>query len=280
MTPESSPSADRCSGSSGCLYRGALAALHRLTGCDLTAGELAAKAGRCVREGCLAESRDGEGAAELPAPLPTPAPLELTLLPRRSAPRLARPGGGEPIAFSRSRSIDILADAQGNRVERRALRVEEVRDSASLAYLYQYWRWLRSSTPCRFRDIDPTHFLRARIIGRLHVVDVRSSDPNNFRYELLGYAVPWKASPLPREMPVPIYAETTLRDYNTVRLTGAPRLQRVRARLDGTRYHYTRLILPLLDRRSRVSHLAVAIEREPGDGTRLAPPGHSPRRED
>jgi hypothetical protein len=47
-------------------------------------------------------------------------------------------------------------------------------------------------------------------------------------------------------------------------------LQRIRARLENVGYHYTRLILPFLDKSHRVSHLAVAIEQEPGDGMRLA----------
>jgi hypothetical protein len=36
-------------------------------------------------------------------------------------------------------------------------------------------------------------------------------------------------------------------------------------------HHYTRLILPFMDARNRASHLAVAIEQEPGDGVKLAP---------
>jgi hypothetical protein len=36
-------------------------------------------------------------------------------------------------------------------------------------------------------------------------------------------------------------------------------------------YNYARPILPLLDKRRRVSHLAIAIEQGPGDGARVAP---------
>jgi hypothetical protein len=118
--------------------------------------------------------------------------------------------------------------------------------------------------------------MRARMIGRLHVVDVASSDPGDFRYDLAGDVLPLKAPPGPSTLPVAIYADATMRDYNTVRLTGVPRVQRIRAHLEGVCYHYTRLILPFLGETRRVSHLVVAIEQVPGDGMRLAP-ASSPR---
>ena len=132
-------------------------------------------------------------------------------------------------------------------------------------------RALDRHTACRLADLDVTQIMRAGIIGRLHVVDVRSSDPGDFRFELAGDVVPFKPPPGPSTLPVAIYADATVRDYNTVRLTGAPRLQRICGRLEGVCYHYTRLILPFLDKNRRVSHLVVAINREPGDGMRLAP---------
>jgi hypothetical protein len=103
----------------------------------------------------------------------------------------------------------------------------------------------------------------------LHVVDVSSSDPAEFRFDLFGYAVPLGRPERPRTLPVQIYADTTIRDYNTVRLTGVPRLQRVRARLGGTGHHYTRLILPFMDPKGGVARLLVAIRQEPGSGVKI-----------
>ncbi len=76
---------------------------------------------------------------------------------------------------------------------------------------------------------------------------------------------------MPRAHPVRIYADCTLHDYNTVRMTGVPQLHRVRARLNGVGHHYTRLTLPLMGGCGRVSHLMVAVEREAADGKRLDP---------
>jgi hypothetical protein len=261
MTPDRRRSLKPCSRNDDCVCLHALATLERLTGCDTTARVFEEWAERCGRE----RYGDDPGVGAISGP------LAAALLPLRSQRRWPVLGDTQPIAFSRSRSIDILADARGNRVERRALKVEAVRESAALADVYRYWRGLRRGTPSRFSDLDPTPLVRAGIIGLLHVVDVGSSNPGDFRYELLGYDVPLTIPTVPSEMPIAIYAETMLRDYNTVRLTGVPQLQRIRARLDGTAYHYTRLILPFLNGGRRVSHLAVAIAREPGDGMRLAP---------
>jgi hypothetical protein len=41
--------------------------------------------------------------------------------------------------------------------------------------------------------------MRAGIIGRLHIVDVSSADPEDFRFELLGYGVPLGAYEKPRQ---------------------------------------------------------------------------------
>jgi hypothetical protein len=131
--------------------------------------------------------------------------------------------------------------------------------------------WLRGTTACRIADLDAAQLIRACIIGRLHIVDVRRSDPGEFRFDPVGYGAPFQAPRAPGAHPIAIYADGTLRDYNSVRLTAAPRLQRLRARLDSVGYHYKRLILPLLDTRRRVSHLAVAIEPGPGDGVPIAP---------
>lgn len=258
------PSLERCSRNGDCLCLRALATLGRLTGRDTTARVFEEWAARCGRE----RNGDDPGIGPTGAVSVPPAPILLSPQPQRRWPVL---GDTAPIAFSSSRSIDILADARGNRVERRTLKVEEVRGSAALADVYRCWRELRRGTPCRFSDLDPTPLVQAGIIGLLHVVDVGSNAPGDFRYELLGYDVPLTIPTVPSEMPIAIYAETTLRDYNTVRLTGVPRLQRIRALLDGTGYHYTRLILPFSNEDRRVSHLAVAIAREPGDGVRLAP---------
>jgi len=179
--------------------------------------------------------------------------------------------GADLVEFTRYTAIDVTADDRGNQIERRALSFNTLKPASSLDDLFQYWQWLSSATDRRLTDLDVVQLMRTRIIGRLHLVDVGSSDPADFRFDLVGEAIPLKLPARPSTLPVAIYADATMRDYNTVRLTDAPRLQRIRGRMEGTGYHYIRLILPLLDKRRRVSHLAVAIERGPGDGMSLAP---------
>jgi hypothetical protein len=275
MSPETmqgageSPGGDSSRGHEICRYLATVSKLERLAGFDLTAEVFATAAIECPRQGCrfgpLCRAPDARQEPQHPDPV-----TALAFSPPPAGYRRAW-GGAEPVAFARSTAIDVVSDEQGNFVERRTLKFDVLKAASSLDYVFQYWQWLRGATPCRLSDLDVTQIIRAGIIGRLHVVDVRSSDPGDFRYELAGDVMPFKAPPGPSTLPVAIYAETTTRDYNTVRLTGGPRLQRVRGRLEGVCYHYTRLILPFLDKNRRVSHLAVAVEQEPGDGMRLAP---------
>jgi hypothetical protein len=265
-----SPDGESAGNRGTCRYLDTVSTLERLTGVGFTAEVFATAAIECPRQGCrvepLCRARDTGHEPRHPTPGSVTA---ATFSPPPGGYRPAW-GGADPVAFTRSAMIDVITDDQGNCVERRTLKFDVLRAASSLGHFFQYWQWLRGATACRLSDLDVTQLMRAGIIGRLHVVDVRSSDPGDFRFELAGDLLPFKAPPGPSTLPVAIYADTTMRDYNTVRLTGGPRLQRIRARLENMGYHYTRLILPFLDKSHRVSHLAVAIEQEPGDGMRLA----------
>lgn len=188
----------------------------------------------------------------------------------RSFGRGTSTGTGVPIAFSREARIDILSDGVGNCIERRALKPETLPATADgLGYLYRYWAGLRGAGALQFSSIDTVHLARAGVIGSMHVVDVSSGDPDDFCFDLVGYTVPIGRYEKPRALPVSIYAQSTMLDYNTVRMTAAPRLHHVRCRLDRTSYHYTRLILPFLDAGGFVDRLLVAIRKEPGDGAKV-----------
>ena len=258
-----------CAVAGGCGYLRALSTIEHLAGFERTARSYAAAAARCRDQGCWAAKAAGAsgtqrttGAAAVALKLVQPAPR------RRSA--VVGPSAIEPIPFSRSALIDIVSDGDGNYVERRALKLDSLpAHGDALGYLLRYWRQLRGASTCQFSNIDTVHLMRAGIIGKLHVVDVGSSDPSDFRYELLGYAVPVRYLEKPCTHPVAIYAESTMREYNTARLTAAPRLHRLRCRLSKTNHHYTRLILPFLNESGRVTRLAVAIREEPGNGIKI-----------
>lgn len=251
-----------------CPFVQALATLERLTGCTLTADLLASRAAECAAQRCWFAGRCPAVTEVKEAPPPVPFPAKR----RHPARRHSRVGfGGEKVAFSREVAADVVVDGRGNRVERRPLAIERRRDSTSLDQLFGYWQWLRGATGCRLHAVDVAHVMRAGIIGRLHIVNVGSVDPQDFAFDLAGYALPLLQYKKPCAHPVRIYADCTLRDYNTARMTGAAQLQRIRARVDDVRLHYTRLILPLMGNRGRVSHLMVAVEREAGDGMRIDP---------
>ena len=257
-----------CAAADGCSYLRALSTIEHIAGFGHTARSYAAKASRCREEGCWAERSGGDA----PATVPAPALIRLRALhvPRKPAAVTC----DRTIPFLRSSLIDIAHDADGNYVERRALKLDTLPARGDpLGYLYLYWRDLRAAGSLQFASIDTVHLARAGVIGKLHIVDVTSGDPGDFRFELSGYALPLGRFEKPRALPTPIYAEAAMRDYNTARLTAVPRLHRMRSRLNGTSYHYTRLILPFLDARGRTNRLVVAVRQEPGDGVRLEAAG-------
>jgi hypothetical protein len=126
-------------------------------------------------------------------------------------------------------------------------------------------------TSCQLSNVDTVHLMRAGVVGNLHVINVENADPEDFRFELTGYRLPLGHFEKPRQCPFPIYADSVLGDYNTARLTAAPRLQRVRTQLGTAYYNYRRLIVPLFDKHRRVSRLLIGFQLDPGDGTTIKP---------
>lgn len=248
----------------GCCRRlQALARIEEIAGFAHAARVYAAQAARCRSDGCCVAHSGTFGEGVFSA---TMVPLS-TRQHARPSPGSSQSRAGDLIQFDRAASVDIVSDQAGNYVERRSLKLETLSARGDpLGYLYSYWRGLLAASACLFTNIDTVHLDRAGIIGKMHVVDVSSSDPADFRFELFGYAVPVGQYKTPRAHPVGIWTDSLLRDYNTVRITGMPRLHRMRARLNKVNFHYTRLILPFLNRESRVDRLAVMIRQEPGDG--------------
>jgi len=257
----------RCTMDGGCRYLRSLALFERLAGFDLTASAFDSLAAQCDQEGCWQTPAAATPAASVE---PTFFSLKAVSKPRTAAACERVAGTDEPIPFLRSAHLDIRKDGAGNWIEHRRLNASTLTPEDSLGYLYDYWRELSASTACTLANVDVLHLIRARIIGKMHIVNVESSDPAQFSYQLFGYSVPIEAPSRPAAIAVAIWREKILRDYNTVRLTGTPDLQRIRAHLNGRNHHYTRLILPFFDRQRRVSHLAIAIRQEVGDGRALA----------
>jgi hypothetical protein len=269
---DSAPSRDRCSAAGGCDYLRALSTIEQLAGFDWTARQYEEMAARCEERGCwISKAASPDRSGEMEASFVKPFLLDPGL---QSGKRDVGPRcypSSCVVPFSRSSVFDSASDGDGNFVERRDFKLGSVKAGQSLNYLHEYWRSLRATTSCEFSDLEITHLVRADIIGKLHIVDVSSADPDEFRFELYGYSIPLRRMEKPRAHPVRIWADSTLRDYNTTRMTAIPRLQRVRALVQGVIFHYTRLILPFFDEHDRVVRLAVAIQSEPGDGVVVSP---------
>lgn len=255
-----------CVAAEGCSYLRALATIEHIAGFEHTAQAYTMAAERCREHGCWAAKVAKAPAPEAPQPIALKAYYQP---PRRRMGLVAQ--AAEPVPLVRSELIDIISDQEGNSVERRPLKLDSLpRRGDALGSLYRYWCDLRAASACRFSDIDTVQLDRAGIIGKLHVVDVHSSDPHDFRFELFGYDVSiGRYYESPRAHPVGIWVDSLMRDYNTVRLTATPRLHRMRCELGGISHHYTRLILPFHDKRGRVTRLLVAIREEPGNGVQV-----------
>lgn len=258
-------SAAACRAEEGCAYLRTLSTIEHLAGFDHTARAYAAAAERFREEGCRAPNQRMTQAAA--------APILLRMAEHRRRPRaMPTPDGGETVPFVRSALLDAVADAAGNWVERRALKLETLPQRGdSLGSLYRHWRDLRGAGVCQFSNIDTVLLQRADLIGRLHVIDVSRGDPQDFRFELFGHLVSRSIGcyESPRAHPVRIWADCLMQDYDAARLAAKPRLHRMRCHVGDLNFHYTRLILPFHDKRGRVSRLLVAIRGEPGDLTPL-----------
>jgi hypothetical protein len=170
----------------------------------------------------------------------------------------------------------VVADADGNYVERRAVRTSVARERGdNIADLLQYWTALKGDEDVpAFADIDPVRLAQLGLLGRLHVLNADNPDPLLMRFDLYGNKVPLDKGRIYTGLaigdhPVRIQAETVAADYDTVRTAAEPHYFRVRSRLGGVGYRYARLILPFSTGEGRIDRLLVAVRPEPDDGLSL-----------
>jgi hypothetical protein len=155
-------------------------------------------------------------------------------------------------------------------IERKTLDPEALEDSAPLGRLYRYW--LRKQEeygglPSR-RAIDPEVLFDLHLLGFAHIVDVSADDPHDFYFRLFGTNVTLErgknyTGKKVSEHPIAPYREAAVNDYLTVKMTGWPRLQRIRASLNFSHRSYQRLILPFSGDGGKPDRLLVAVRYEP-----------------
>ena len=165
-------------------------------------------------------------------------------------------------------------DDRGNFIYRMPMQVDEVSTSDSLGMenLLQIWRQALQASGRRrglplLSDIDPKFIADIGMLGFVHLIDASSDNPMNFHVSVYGSRVTlfnnrnFSGRTL-HDFPIPIYRESVATDYNTVRMTGVPAYHRVIATVDGSRRHYTRLLLPFSTDGNRPDRLLVGVRTD------------------
>jgi hypothetical protein len=155
-------------------------------------------------------------------------------------------------------------------IERKTLDPEMLAATTPLGQLYRYWlhqQEVSGGLPPR-RAIDPEVLFDCDLLGYAHVVDVSADDPHDFYFRLYGSNVTFESSKnytgtRVGDHPVEPYREAAAKDYLTVKMSGWPRLQRIRASLDFSRRSYQRLILPFSGQDGKTDRLLIAVAYEP-----------------
>ncbi len=212
--------------------------------------------GRCASPRLCAAAEAARAAAE-PAVVSLPAP-------RTSVAPPPKTGVAQVLALTRPAAC--VADAAGNRVERRPLSLGRLQSSRRLSLLLEYWRELWMQSHGAMIDFDPVRLVQISALGWVHLIDVSDADPARFSVPIRGWRVPNAAIGESREgmhlgeHPVRILADGVMADYAAARDQETPLYHAIHSELRGYRYTYRRLILPLSSNGKRTDRLLVATD--------------------
>ncbi|MGO8915913.1 MAG: hypothetical protein ACLQJR_08400 [Stellaceae bacterium] len=241
-----------------------LAAFEMAAGFLGTAREHLLNAARCSATGSCASPRLCRAADAAAMPL---RPAVVSLPAPRPAGAAARAGAVASVVPLRPLGAASQADGAGNRVERRALSLDRLGvGHRRLPMLFDYWRELWSLSRRAMADFDPVRLVQMEALGWVHLVDVGGDDPAKFSIPIRGWRVPNAGMACSREgmrigeHPFRLLVDGLIADYGAVRETGIPLYHCIEARLDGHRYAYRRLILPLSTDGKRTDRLLVATD--------------------
>lgn len=193
---------------------------------------------------------------------------------RRDAQRAMRPrsnaGPASVIPIEPARYTEIVSDPDGNFVARRVLHLDVARARGDvLSNMLQYWAILLGTARVpNFGDIDPVRLAQLGILGWLHVLNAANPDPGRMRFDLYGNKSPLDNGRIYTglaigDYPIRVYAQSLGADLDIVRHTAEPRYFRIRKRLSGVDYHYSRLALPFSSDGTHIDRVVVAVRPEP-----------------
>jgi hypothetical protein len=174
------------------------------------------------------------------------------------------------IPIEQARHTEFASDPDGNFVARRVLHLDIARARGDmLSNMLQYWTALLGTARVpNFGDIDPVRLAQFGLLGSLHVLNAANPDPGRMRFDLYG-----KKSPLDTgriytglavgDYPIRVYAQTFAADLDSVRQTAEPRYFRIRNRLSGVDYHFSRLALPFSSDGTHIDRVVIVVRPEP-----------------
>jgi hypothetical protein len=156
-----------------------------------------------------------------------------------------------------------------NVVLRQRLKSDDIgQQDAALGAILAYWRSLRTEgkIPPPRRSLDILKL--GPVMGWTHILDCGDEAPESFWFRLYGsHASIFGSKDFTKfelaGVPCPLYRESIMSDYNTVKQSGCPSFHLVKTRLDWITHSYTRLVLPLADDQRRVTQLLIAINSRP-----------------
>jgi hypothetical protein len=141
------------------------------------------------------------------------------------------------------------------------------RHDPPMVRLLQYWESRRSNglLPAK-RDIDPLDL--KPFLGRLHLVDTRACDAEDYFFTLWGSSCYLDGGNDYTHLrlgdyPWPAWRRAVLQDYRDAVKFGVPAYHLVSAVNNRTPYQYARLILPLGENGRDVTQLLVHVRKRP-----------------
>ena len=150
-------------------------------------------------------------------------------------------------------------------IKRRPIPVGAAEARADLVRLYRWWmdRCAPDGRAPVHRHIDPGLVKRLGLAGKIHIVDVATDDPANYRFRVFAKRVTLfggrdfagsRVGDLGEE-----YRNAVTEDYLIAAASEVPRLHDVDARWGSNHRSYQRLIVPFASVRGKADCLLVAV---------------------
>lgn len=140
--------------------------------------------------------------------------------------------------------------------------IDRATRNSRLYALYRYWKAVHDrlgATP--EAQIDPIDVAAFGLVGNVHQIDLRPSDPTEFRFDLYGIGVPMGGDFTGERVvsvPTGAISRSIAEEYREIGAAGIAHFSRCERVYNGSRLTYERLCLPLGEPDRPASGLFVA----------------------